>query len=88
MILDNDPHKRGKYLKITSNFNYFVQRSRMTFPESLVFMAGSDSQPADTDSPSPGLTSHFQESMNVHNGTGISAALTLHQFFGILQWFI
>ena len=48
-------------------------------------MAGSDSQPEDPTPPSdlPGLTSYFQESSVVHHGTGVSAVLTLHQFFSI-----
>ena len=47
--IDNDPRKRGKH---TANFDYFVQRFHKKFSVSLAFMTGSDSQPADTDSPS------------------------------------
>ena len=55
-------------------------------------MTGYESQPVDTDSSShlALITSNFQESMNVHHGTGVSAALTLHQFFDIysnMTWF-
>ena len=54
----------------------------MTLAESRAFMVGLENYPVDTDSSNAsGLTSRFQESMNVHPGTGISTAVTLHQSF-------
>ena len=54
----------------------------MKLAVSRAFMAGLDKQPVNTDSSrAPGLTSCFQESMNVHRGTGVSTAVTLHQSF-------
>ena len=45
-------------------------------------MVGLDKQPIDTDSSqASGLASCFQESINVHRGTGVSTAVTLHQSF-------
>ena len=50
----------------------------MTFAVSWAFMTGSDSQAVDTESSkAPGLTYRFQGSMNVHHGTGVSAAVTV-----------
>ena len=52
------------------------------------FIVGSDKQPVDTDSfQASGLVSRFQESMNVHRGTGVSTAVTLHQSFLVLYMF-
>ena len=60
---------------IAVNFN-------LTFAVSRAFMVGLGYQPVDTDSSQPpGLASRFQESMNVHRGTGVSTAVTMHQFF-------
>ena len=54
----------------------------MTLAVSRAFMVGLDKQPVDTDSSTAsGLASHFQKSMNVHRGTGVSTAVTLHQSF-------
>ena len=53
----------------------------MTLAVSRAFMVGLDKQPVDTNtSQTSGLTSRFQESMNVHRGTGVSTAVILHQF--------
>ena len=53
----------------------------MTLAVSWAFMVGLDKQPVDTDtSQASGLAFRFQESMNVHRGTGVSTADTLHQF--------
>ena len=62
----------------------------MTFAVSRAFIAGLGNQPVDTDSSqASGLTSRFQEFMNVHRGTGVSTAVTLHQsFICILHWLI
>ena len=59
----------------------------MTLVVSRAFMVGLDKHPVDTVSfKACGLASRFQESMNVHYGTGVSAAVTLHQvFFCILH---
>ena len=44
-----------------------------------MFMVGLDKQTVDTDSSqASGLASRFQESMNVHRGTGVSTAVSLH----------
>ena len=52
----------------------------MTLAVSRAFMVGLDILPADTvSSQSSGLASRFQEPMNVHRGTGVSTAVTLHQ---------
>ena len=53
----------------------------------MVFMVGLDKQPVDADSSSQasGLVPRFQESMNVHHGTGVSTAVTLHQYFCAYQ---
>ena len=60
----------------------------MTLAESRAFMAGLDKQPVDTDSSqTSGLASRCQESMNVHRGTGVSTAVTLHQSFFVLNMF-
>ena len=51
-------------------------------------MVGLDKQPVDTDaSQVSGLASRFQKSMNVHRGTGLSAAVTLHQSFFVFYMF-
>ena len=54
-------------------------------------MVGLDKQPIDTDSSqASGLASCFQESINVHRGTGVSTAVTLHQsfFLHVLHWLL
>ena len=52
----------------------------MTFHVPWAFMAGSDSQAVDTESPqAPGLTYRLQGSMNVQRGTGVSAAVTVQR---------
>ena len=52
----------------------------MTLAVSRAFMVNLDKQPVDTDSSqASGLASRFQESINVHRGTGVSTAVTLHQ---------
>ena len=54
----------------------------MTLAVSLAFMVGLNKHPIDTDSSkASGLASRFQESMNIHRGTGVSTAVTLHQSF-------
>ena len=57
----------------------------MTFSVSQAFMKGSDSPPVDTDSPNHLVSPSNPRSqcMNVPHGTGVSAVLTLHQFFSI-----
>ena len=51
-------------------------------------MVGLDKQPIDTDSSqASGLASGFQESMNIHRGTGVSTAVTLHQSFFLFYMF-
>ena len=58
----------------------------MTLVVSQAFMVPLDKQQVDTDSSqSSGLASRFQESMNVHRGTGVSTAVTWHQSFCILH---
>ena len=48
----------------------------------IMFMVGVDKQPVDTDSSqASGHASRFQDSMNVHRGTGVSTAVTLRQSF-------
>ena len=60
----------------------------MTLAVSWAFMVGLDKQPVDTDSSqASGLTSHFQESMNVHCGTDVSTAVTLRQSFFVFYMF-
>ena len=52
----------------------------MTLAVSRAFMVGLGKQPVDTDSSqASGLASRFQESLNVHRGTGVSTIVTLHQ---------
>ena len=60
----------------------------MTLAVLRAFVVGLDKQPVDTDSShASGLACRYQESMNVHRGTGVSTALstaiTLH--FSILH---
>ena len=78
------------------DFSYFAQRFNnialvyniynfcmgMTLAVSRAFMVGLDKQPVDMpdSSQASGLASRFQESMNVHRGTGVSTAVTLHLF--------
>ena len=51
----------------------------MTLTVSRAFMVGLDKHPVDTNSSQAfGLASRFQESMNVHRGTGVGIAVTLH----------
>ena len=64
----------------------------MTLAVSRAFMVGLDKPPVDNDSSqASGLASRFQESMNVHRGTGFSTAVTLHQsrfcILHVLHWF-
>ena len=60
----------------------------MTLAVSLAFMVGLDKQPLDTDSfQACGIASRFQESINVHRGTGVSTAVTLHLSFLYFTWF-
>ena len=60
----------------------------MTLAVSRAFIIGLDKQPEDTDSSqASGLASGFQESMNVHHGTGVSTAVTLHQSFFVFYMF-
>ena len=71
-----------------ANLNYFVQQFNscnynfhMTFAVSWEFMKCSDSQAVDTESSqAPGLTHRFLGFMNVHRGTGVSVAVTVHRF--------
>ena len=45
-------------------------------------VGGLDKQPVDTDSSqASGLAPRFNESMNVHRGSCVSTAVTLHQSF-------
>ena len=51
----------------------------MTLAVSRAFIADLNKQPVDADSSqASGLASRFQESINVHRGTGVSTAETLH----------
>ena len=48
----------------------------MAFAVSRAFMVSLDKQPVDTDSSQAfGLALRFQESMNVHRGTGVTTAV-------------
>ena len=61
---------------IVATYNF-----RVTFSVSWAFLTGSNSQAVDTESSqAPGLTHRFQGFMNVHRGTGVSAAVTVHRF--------
>ena len=60
----------------------------MTLAVSRAFMVGLDKQPVDTDSSqASGLAYRFQESMNVHHGTDVSTAVTLHQSFFVFYMY-